>query len=1211
MSRKLSLLILMALLPILADADPVEIDGICYNLYAERKIAEVAGIPANYSGEVVIPESVSYENVLFNVTHIGSMAFNHCSGLTSLTIPNSVLGIPWGAFAGCSNLTSVTIGGGVTYIGNYATSSFADSWTVFNGCTSLTSIEVDDSNTKFTSKDGVLFSKDMTYLICYPAGKTGASYSIPNSVTSIAVLAFDNKDLTSVTIPNSVTYIPSEAFYGRSSLTSVISEITEPFALSSEVFNSDVYSNATLYVPVGTKEKYEATDGWKLFSNIVEMENELSSNIEFADEKVKALCVENWDTNGDGELSYDEAAAVKNFKYGGVFGGNEEITSFNELQFFLGLTEIGMVDFGGCVNLTSVTFPNSLKSIGWYAFVGCGLTSVTIPSSVTSIDHFAFSQCNKLTSIIVEEGNTVYSSKDGILFNKEMTTIACYPPGKTETSYTIPNNVNTIGNGAFIDCSNLISVIIHSGVTSIGESNLSNPFNGCSSLTSIVVDEGNTEYTSLDGVLFNKDMTRIVCYPPGKKDTSYTIPDGVRSIGYRAFLCCNNLTAIKIPNSVTYIGIQAIDLCEGLTSLSIPSSVTTIDKSAFDGCNGIKDIYCYSESVPRTSNNFGLLIEKITLHVPEGSIEAYKTAVPWKDFKEIVAIVNDDTDNYIEATCAQVIAGEDGAVYRVTGRVAQIVNTKYGNWYLEDETGQIYIYGTVDGNGSFPYLTSWESFGINEGDIVTVQGPKTTYNGTTELVNVSIIKPIMVTSITSNNDAYKQSSTSGSNIESEATDITFSLYCDGDVYAVDILDGASSWLTLTSRTEGKYPVVVFHAKENNGAVRRASLQFTTTKDGQVCVANAYVYQYSGKFIAQTAEGVDMSFRILSDDADNKTCAVWGGGVDLSTMTNAISTETSGHVTIPEEVNGYKVYDIYTYAFRGCEHLTGITIPETVTGFAYESFGGCTNLVNINFPSSLINIVGGSLDDTAWYANQPDGVIYTGPVLYGYKGNMLENTNIAIIEGCKATASKAFQNQKNLIDVMLPSTLTRIYDQTFEGTGIKKIVIPANVERISSMAFWKCLDLEEVTFMGLTDYLAKGVFSNCPNLKGIVRYSAEPSRNVNAKAFLYNDMYDADIYDRVTLYVPKGSKTNYQEVQPWSLFKNIVETDDLKPVEEGDANEDGDVNAEDIVDIVNHSMGKPTSTGKFNEKAADANEDGIVNAADIVTIVNGIISNEED
>ena len=265
----------------------------------------------------------------------------------------------------------------------------------------------------------------------------------------------------------------------------------------------------------------------------------------------------------------------------------------------------------GDIVLPSKIEGKPVTSIGWRAFWYCSsLTSITIPNSVTSIDDLAFNGCEKLTQINVDTANTVYSSENGVLFNKEKTELIRYPAGKTDTAYAIPDRVTSIGWGTFSGCSSLTSITIPDSITSIGTC----AFEGCKKLTQINVDKANTVYLSVNGVLFNKEKTELIRYPAGKTDTAYaipdrvtsigwgtfsgcssltsiTIPDGVTSIGDLAFDGCNSLTSITIPNSVTSIGDEAFFLCSSLTSITIPDSVTSIEDSAFSGCSSLKDVY--------------------------------------------------------------------------------------------------------------------------------------------------------------------------------------------------------------------------------------------------------------------------------------------------------------------------------------------------------------------------------------------------------------------------------------------------------------------------------------------------------------------------------------------------------------------------------------------------------------------------------------------
>ena len=293
---------------------------------------------------------------------------------------------------------------------------------------------------------------------------------------------------------------------------------------------------------------------------------ESTSNITFKDAAVKQICVQNWDTNGDGEISEAEAAAVKDM--GTVFYGNTLITSFDELRYFTKLVEIGNSAFEGCCGLTSVTIPNSVFSILGGAFSRCsGLTSVTIPNSVTSIEMHAFAGCSALTSL------------------------------------TIPNSVTSIGQQSFKGCISLTSLSIPKSLTSIGSS----AFYGCSALTSIKVETGNVKYDSRNNcnALIETASNKLII---GCNNT--VIPSTVTTIGNDAFLNCSGLTSVTIPNSVTSIGFDSFSGCSGLTSLTIPKSLTSIGPGAFDGCSGLTSIIVETGNVKYDSrNNCNALIE--------------------------------------------------------------------------------------------------------------------------------------------------------------------------------------------------------------------------------------------------------------------------------------------------------------------------------------------------------------------------------------------------------------------------------------------------------------------------------------------------------------------------------------------------------------------------------------------------------------------------
>ena len=514
--KKIYLLFLLTSLPLLASADAVEIDGIYYNLFPESESAEVTENPNKYSGDVVIPEAVTYKGVNYSVSSIGDWAFENCSGLTSVTIPNSVTSIGGYVFSGCSGLTSITIPNSVTTISSFAflgcrglasvsipnsvrtigfgafqfcgltsitipksvtsivTSFFdGDRDNPFTGCYFLTSVKVENGNPVYDSRDNcnaIIETKSNTLI-------SGCKNTVISSnVTTIGDCAFSNLGLTDITIPNSVTSIGREAFYGCRDLTS----ITIPNSVTS----------------IGNK----AFEGTQWYNNQPE-------GVVYA-----------------GKVAY---------KYKGTIPDG---TTISIKDGTLGIAERA---FYNCRGLTSVIFPNSVTSIDDNAFNSCsGLTSITIPNNLTSVGSLAFHNTqwyNNKPNGVVYMGKVLYSYKGTM------------PDG---TILSIKDGTLSIAGSAFKNCNGLASITIPNSVTSIGNS----AFYGCYGLTSItipnsVISIGNWAFWYCNGL------------------SSITIPNSVTSIGNWAFGGCSSLTdfycfADNVPetDSETFIDIYKATL---------------------------------------------------------------------------------------------------------------------------------------------------------------------------------------------------------------------------------------------------------------------------------------------------------------------------------------------------------------------------------------------------------------------------------------------------------------------------------------------------------------------------------------------------------------------------------------------------------------------------------------------------------------------------
>ena len=263
-----------------------------------------------------------------------------------------------------------------------------------------------------------------------------------------------------------------------------------------------------------------------------------------------------WQLDEVGTLTISGTGEMYNY-YGGYGPWNESKQSVKQIIIGEGVKSIGESAFCHCSELESVVLPDSLISIGDYAFYGdSSLSNIEISRNVTQIGDHAFAYCNKLKSIPVEEGNTHFCSEEGILYNKDMTKIVCYPAGKTDISqFNIPDGVTEVGVSAFVNCRSLTAIKIPNSVTTIGAS----AFSDCRNLYSV------------------------------------NIPQSVTSIGSSAFWYCNNMKSLVIPEGIESLEYSTFRECHNLAEIWLPSSLKKVGEAAFSWCNKLKDVY-YSGS---------------------------------------------------------------------------------------------------------------------------------------------------------------------------------------------------------------------------------------------------------------------------------------------------------------------------------------------------------------------------------------------------------------------------------------------------------------------------------------------------------------------------------------------------------------------------------------------------------------------------------------